>query len=131
MEELLFKEKSYQVIGLCMEVHRQLGKGFLEIVYKDALELEFRNAGISFAREKEYCVDYKGTILLHKFYADFVVFDSIILEIKAVKELADEHVAQTINYLKVAQLQLGLLVNFGEYSLKYKRIINQNNSYLK
>lgn len=75
MEKSIYKEKSYEIIGICMEVHKILGKGFSEIVYKDALEWEFKNAGITFKREKEYIVKYKEVILPHKFYADFVIFD--------------------------------------------------------
>ncbi len=123
MAEIIYKEESYKIVGLCMEVHRQLGKGFLEIVYKDALEYEFRQANIYYEREKEYSVNYKGIILPHKFYADFVVFDKIILEAKAVKALTDEHNALVMNYLKVSTLKLGLLVNFGEQSLNTKRIV--------
>lgn len=123
MTDLLFKEESYEIIGKCFEVHNQLGPGFLEIVYKDALELEFRKAGISYEREKEYLVNYKGTILPHKFYADFVVFDSIILEVKAVSAIVDEFVARSINYLKISENKLALLVNFGEVKLKYQRIV--------
>ena len=106
-----------------MEVHNTLGAGFLEIVYKDALELEFKKAGIFYEREKEYSVNYKGIILPHKFYADFVVFDQIILEVKGVKTIAEEHIAQTLNYLKVSGNEVGLLVNFGELKLNYKRLI--------
>ncbi|MFW6277736.1 MAG: GxxExxY protein [Prolixibacteraceae bacterium] len=123
MTDLIFKEESYEIIGKCFEVHNQLGPGFLEIVYKDALELEFRKAGIPYEREKEYLVNYKGTILPHKFYADFVVFDSIILEVKAVSAIIDEFVARSINYLKISENKLALLVNFGELKLKYQRIV--------
>ena len=123
MKNLIYKEESYQVIGKCMEVHNNLGPGFLEIVYKDALEYEFKKANIPFQREKEYEVNYKGIILPHKFYADFVLFDKIILEIKAVSGITDEFIAQCINYLKVSGNKLALLVNFGELSLKYKRIV--------
>ncbi len=123
MAELIYKEESYKIIGLCMEVHRQLGKGFLEIVYKDALEYEFRQANIPYKREKEYTVNYKGIVLPHKFYADFVVYDKIILEAKAIKALTDEHTGLVMNYLKVSTLNLGLLVNFGEQSLNSKRIV--------
>jgi GxxExxY protein len=84
MTELILKNESYQIIGKCFEVHNQLGPGFLEVVYKDALELEFQQAGIPYEREKEYSIVYKGTLLRRKYYADFVVFDSIILEVKAV-----------------------------------------------
>ena len=123
MSKLIYKEESYEIIGKCMEVHKNLGSGFLEIVYKDALEYEFKNAEIPYEREKEYIVIYKGMILPHKFYADFVVFDKIILEVKGISGITDEHIAQTINYLKVSENKLGLIVNFGELSLKYKRIV--------
>lgn len=123
MEKIIYKEESYKIIGICMDIHRELGHGFLEIVYKDALEFEFRKANIDFAREVEYLVNYKDIILPHKFFADFVVYDKIILEVKDVSGIADEHIAQTLNYLKVSGNKLGLLVNFGESSLKYKRIV--------
>ena len=123
MTDLIYKEESYQIIGRCMDVHNNLGSGFLEIVYKDALEYEFRMANIPFDREVQYKVNYKDIILPHKFYADFVVFDKIILEIKGVNGLVDEHIAQTINYLKVSGNKLGLLINFGELKLNYKRLI--------
>jgi len=123
MTEIIYKEESFKIIGLCMEVHNNLGKGFLEIVYKDALEYELRKNNIPFEREKEYTVKYKDIILPHKFYADFVVYDKIILEVKGMAGIADEHIAQTINYLKVAGLKLGLIVNIGELSLQYKRVV--------
>ncbi len=106
-----------------MEVHNNLGAGFLEIVYKDALEYEFKKADIPFNREKMYDVNYKGIILPHKFYADFVVYGNIILEVKGVAGITDEFIAQAINYLKVSQNQLALLVNFGEMRINYKRIV--------
>ena len=124
MKELIYKDEAYEIIGICMEVHKNLGGGFLEIVYKDALELEFKNAGIDYQREVMYDVNYKGIILKHKFYADFVIDDKIILEVKGLsKGFADEHVAQCINYLKVSENKLALLVNFGEINLHYKRIV--------
>ena len=123
MDKIIYKEESYQIIGKCMEVHNNLGAGFLEIVYKDALEYEFRKAGIYYEREKQYEVNYKGVILPHKFYADFVINDKIILEIKAVSTISDEFIAQAINYLKVSANQLALIVNFGELKLSYKRIV--------
>ena len=123
MTNILYKEESYKIIGICFETHNNLGAGFLEIVYKDALEYEFDKAGISFQREVEYEVNYKDVILPHKFYADFVVFDKIILEVKAINGIADEHIAQAINYLKVSSNKLALLVNFGELKLQYKRIL--------
>jgi len=123
MTELLYKEETYQIIGKCFEVHNNLGPGFLEIVYKDALEYEFKQAGIPYSREEVYEVNYKDIILPHKFYADFVVFDKIILEIQGVRGIPDEYIARTINYLKVSGNKLGLLVNFGELKLNYKRLI--------
>jgi GxxExxY protein len=123
MSHILHKEKSYQIIGQCMEVHNNLGPGFLEIVYKDALEYEFTKAGIPFEREKKYEVNYKGQILPHNFYADFVVFDEIILEVKGVKAISEEFIAQSLNCLKVSKNELALLVNFGELRLNYKRIV--------
>ena len=123
MTKIKFKEESYQIIGKCFEVHNNLGAGFLEIVYKDALEYEFRKANIPFQREKKYIVNYKGIILPHYFYADFVVFDKIILEIKAVSEISDIFIAQAINYLKVSENKLALIVNFGELKLNSKRIL--------
>ncbi len=119
----ILKEETYEVIGLCMEVHSQLGAGFLEIVYKDALEYEFQKANMFYKREQEYCVNYKGTILPHKFFADFVVFDSIGLEIKCASGIVDEHIAQAINYLKISRNRIALVVNFGETRLNYKRLI--------
>ncbi len=106
-----------------MEVHNNLGSGFSEIVYKDALEFEMSQAGIEYEREKEYAVHYKGIVLPHRFYADFVVFDKIILEVKGTADIADEHIAQAINYLKVSENKLALVVNFGEAKLNYKRIV--------
>ncbi|MGE8555502.1 MAG: GxxExxY protein [Chryseobacterium jejuense] len=123
MKDLVYKQESYAIIGICMEVHNSLGSGFSEIVYKDALEYEMNQADIIYEREKEYVVHYKGTVLPHKFYADFVVFDKIILEIKGTSDIADEHIAQAINYLKVSENKLALIVNFGEIKLNYKRIV--------
>lgn len=121
--ELYKKEEYYKVVGLCMEVYRHLGGGLSEIVYKDALELEFRNNFIPFEREKEFSIEYKGVILPHKFYADFVVYEEIIFEVKAVKDIIDEHIAQTLNYVRLADCNLGIIVNFNGKSLQHKRII--------
>ena len=123
MPDLFYKEESFNIIGKCFEVHKNLGGGFLEIVYKDALEYEFKMAGIPYEREKHYEVHYKDIILPHSFYADFVIYDTIILEVKSLKVFADEHIAQAINYLKVSENKLALLVNFGDLSLRYKRIV--------
>ena len=120
---IIYKEESFLVIGKCMEVHNELGHGFLEIVYKDALELVFKQDDVFYEREKEYEVYFREKLLPHKFYADFVVMDKIVLEIKCVSSLSDEHIAQTLNYLKVSENKLGLLVNFGRGKLEYKRLV--------
>jgi GxxExxY protein len=106
-----------------MEIHRILGKGFSEIVYKDAIEYECSVRNYSFQREQEFLVQYKDIILKHKFYADFVMFEKIILEIKSCEAICDAHVGQTINYLAASKLKVGLIVNFGKDSLEYKRVI--------
>lgn len=123
MTKLIHQYEAYRIIGICMDVHNNLGAGFLEIVYKDALEYEFKKAQIQFEREKEYLVNYKNVILPHKFYADFVVFNKIILEIKGKSSIAEEHEAQAINYLKVSGNKLALIVNFGEMKLNYRRFV--------
>jgi len=124
MEKLIFRNETFQLIGLCMEVHRVLGHGFAEIVYKDAIELEANSRGISNAREKEYNVVYKEKTLPHKFVADFEFFNHIILEVKASdKGVAEEHIAQTLNYIKVSGGKVGLIVNFGRQTLEHRRLI--------
>lgn len=117
------KEETYTIIGLCMEVHRILGKGHSEVVYKDALEYEFKLNSIPFEREKKYEIEYKDIVLPRKYVADFVVYDEIILEAKAIECFSNSNIKQTLNYLAASKNQLGLLVNFGEDSLKYRRII--------
>ncbi|WP_324292106.1 GxxExxY protein [Chryseobacterium sp. C-71] len=102
--DIIYKEESYKIIGICMEIHNFLGHGFSEIVYKDALEIELRKAGIFYEREKEYEVVYKGVVLPHKFYADFVLSEKIILEIKGKKEIIDEDIAQAINYQRFLKI---------------------------
>lgn len=106
-----------------MEIHRTLGKGFLEIVYKDALEIELSSNDILFDREVKYDVIYKGQILRHSFYADFVINDEIIVEIKSRDQIDDATLSQTINYLKVSGNRIGLIINFGKDSLEFKRVI--------
>ena len=124
IEEFLYKEESYLIIGILFEVHKNLGKGFSEIVYKDALEYEFEINNIPYEREKEFSVKYKDTTLNHKFYADFLVFDKIILEIKTVECFSSAHYNKCLNYLKVSKNKLALLANFNLTSLEYKRIID-------
>jgi GxxExxY protein len=121
--KLILEEESYKIIGIAMEVHRVLGPGFPENVYKDALAYEFKCSTIDFDREKSFVIGYKNIILPRRYLADFVVFSSIILEIKAKPRLVDGHFAQTLNYLKISEMRVALLINFGELSLKYKRFI--------
>ena len=121
--ELYKQEEYYKVIGLCMEVHRILGGGLLEAVYKEALEIEFTNHSIPFKREKEFIIEYKGHTLKKRFYADFVVYDEIILEVKATKLLIDENIAQTLNYMNITKSGLGILANFSSKSLQHKRVV--------
>ena len=106
-----------------MEIHRELGKGHDEVIYKDALVVELSRAQIAFSREKNYEVTYKGVTLPHYYYADFVVWDKILFEAKAVEKLTDAHIKQVLNYLAAAKLKLGLLINFGEDSLTWKRVV--------
>jgi GxxExxY protein len=97
MEELLYKKEVFQLVGICMEIHRELGKGHDEVIYKDALVVELSRAAIPFLREKNYEIAYKGVILPHYYYADFVVWDKILFEAKAVEKLTDSHVKQVLN----------------------------------
>ncbi|OIR07612.1 hypothetical protein GALL_102750 [mine drainage metagenome] len=111
------------IINVCLEVHKHLGHGFLEIVYKDAMELEFHRHKTFYEREKEFPIFYKNILLDHKFYTDFVVFNSIILEIKSKTEICDEDLAQAINYLKCSGCKVGLVLNFGRKKLEIKRVV--------
>jgi GxxExxY protein len=122
LEKYPFQEETYKLIGVCMEVHRNLGKGFLEVVYKDALQYELRKVNIGFEREKKFEIAYKDIILPHYYIADFVAFGKIIIEVKAQENVAENHYKQVINYLAVSKLKLGLIINFGEESLKFKRV---------
>ena len=123
MDDIYLKEKSYEIIGICMEVHKILGKGHSEVVYKDALEYEFKLNSIPFEREKMYEIEYKDIVLPRKYVADFVVYNEIIFEVKAISQLTNSDIKQTLNYLASSKNKLGLLANFGEDILKYKRII--------
>ncbi len=117
------EQQTYKIIGAAMTVHRVLGCGFLEAVYKEALEIELQLSGIQFHREKKLDVRYKKYLLNKHYYADFICYDSIILEIKACDTLASLHISQVLNYLKATGFELGLLFNFGAKSLEHKRII--------
>lgn len=123
MAVVIFPDESYRIIGLCIEVHKRLGLGFKEVIYKDALEFEFKSANIPFIREQQFKIEYKGVVLPHRYFADFVLFNGIILEVKSAPFIADQFVAQTINYLKASGIKLGIIVNFGEKSFISKRVV--------
>jgi GxxExxY protein len=123
MTEFLYREETHKLIGLCMEIHRELGKGHDEIIYKDALVVELSRASILFSRERKFEITYKGVILAHPYYADFVVWEKIIFEAKAIEKLTDAHVKQVLNYLAASKLRVGLVVNFGSDSLEWKRVV--------
>ena len=124
MTELLFKKESYEIVGACMEVHNNLGPGFLESVYQEALAREFLERKIPFLEQWGIDVYYKGEKLEKKFFADFICYGEIIIEIKAMEGFVPEHEAQLINYLKATQKPLGLLINFGAEKLQYRRFAN-------
>ncbi len=123
MSELLHKHEVYQLVGFCMEIHRELGKGHDEVIDKDALVVELQQAGVPFERERRYEVVYRGIVLPHFRYADLVIWDKILFEGKAVERLPDGPVKQVLNYLAASKLELGLLVNFGGDSLEWKRVV--------
>ena len=123
MVDLIYKEESYRIIGACMEVHKTLGCGFLEPVYQEALSIEFNKQQIPFEKEKVLSINYKDIELEKKYIADFVCYGRIILETKALSNLTDDHLGQVLNYLKATQFKLGLLVNFGQPKLEYKRVV--------
>jgi GxxExxY protein len=123
MTDILFKEESYKIIGACFEVHKILGHGFKEVVYKDALEFEFKRLGLPFEKEKPYSIFYKEQKLKHFFVTDFVLYNTIILEIKTGNYIGDPYIKQTLNYLKASGLRLGIVINFGAPSVEYQRVI--------
>ena len=124
MAEILFKNESFKIIGACMEVHKKLGAGFLESVYSEALELEFVKASIPYEREKKLLVFYDNQPLKKYFKADFVCYNSIIIELKAINYLSEVDIRQMFNNIKATQYKLGLLINFGTSSLTSKRVVN-------
>jgi GxxExxY protein len=119
----VYWQECYNIVGACFEVHRVLGCGFLEGVYQEALAIEFKNREIPFEAEKELEIDFKGVTLNKKFKPDFVCYGKIIVEVKACNRLVDDHISQTLNYLNITRFKVGILVNFGEKSLKYKRLV--------
>lgn len=123
MNTFYYKLETYNIRGAIFAVHHELGNGFLERVYQDALELEFQERGIPYEREKNIQVMYKGKPLGEPYRADFVCYDKIIVELKAVEKLQGIHRAQVVNYLKATGMKIGLLVNFGEELADIERIV--------
>lgn len=123
MVNLLFKDEVYNIIGAAMDVHKELGSGFLESVYSEAFEYELEEKGIPFKKEQQIDIYYKHIKLDKKFRFDFLCYDEVVVELKAVSNLVSEHEAQLLNYLKATDKKLGLLINFGAKSLQYKRMI--------
>jgi GxxExxY protein len=121
---LLFKDETEKILKACINVHNELGNCFLEPVYQEALAFEFDLLGIPYEKEVKLEISYKGHKLDKIYYADFVCFESIIVELKAVSKLINAHKAQLINYLNAINKEVGLLINFGEASLKWQRITN-------
>jgi GxxExxY protein len=127
--KVLFRNENYRIVGACFEVYKEKGSGFLEAVHQECLAMEFAEQGIPFIENPRLALDYKGRGLKQTYEPDFICFDDIIVEIKAVKQLADEHRAQAINYLKATGRQLGLMVNFCHYPrLEHERFVNQTAS---
>jgi len=124
MKELIYAEECYRLVGACFEVYKEKGCGFLEAVFQECLALELGLQQIHFEQQKVLRLEYKGRPLAQGYAADFVCFDKIIVELKAVSHLADEHRAQVLNYLNATGYRLGLLVNFGHYpKLEWERIV--------
>lgn len=123
MEEYIYKQECYDIIGAAMEVHNELGHGFLEPVYQEALSIVFHENSIPFYKEQVLDIYFKGRLLNKKYVADFICYDEVIVELKAMENLAPEHIAQVLNYLKASGKKLGLLINFGTSKLQYKRVI--------
>ena len=121
---ILYEEETSRIIGACMAVHNELGNGFLEAVYQDALAMELEDQGIPFVKEANIPVFYKGRRLDREYFADFICYDKIIVELKCVSRLVNANKAQVINYLHGTGLKVGLLVNFAEASLKWERLTN-------
>ena len=131
-KELIFKEEYYAIVGACFEVYKEKGCGFVEPVFQECLELELKSRGIPFVAQLPLRLEYKGTPLKTSYGADLICFEKIIVEIKAVTSLTDEHRAQLQNYLKATNLQLGILVNFGHYpGAEVERIVAQKGRFVR
>lgn len=124
MSDIVLKDEVFRIIGAAIEVHRELGNGFLEAVYQEALELELAERGIPFQSQAELHICYKNNTLRKKYCADLVCFGSIIVELKSVQKIGAIEEAQLINYLRATGLKVGLLINFGVYGkLEWKRFV--------
>lgn len=121
---LLYEEETGKILEACLNVFNELGNGFLEPVYQEALAVEFGLMNIPFEKEKKLEIIYKGKKINKEYYADFICYGSVIVELKAVAVLVNAHKAQVINYLKASKCKIGLLVNFGASSLKWERVSN-------
>lgn len=124
MEKFLYEKESYAIRGCLMSVFNELGSGFLEKVYQEALEIEFKEKGIPYIREAHLKISYKGHEIKQDYIADFICYDKIIVELKAVEKLNEVHQAQVFNYLKATGFDLAILANFGEKMLKMERLFN-------
>ncbi len=123
-EDMLYRDEVFKIVEGCIALHKDKGTGFVEAVYQDALEIELLHLGIPFASQRNFPIFYRGIQLKHTYTPDLICFDKIILELKTVKKLTDEHRAQLHNYLKITGHQLGLLINFSSYPrLEWERII--------
>jgi len=130
VEEFLFKEETYTIIGACFEVYNEKGCGFLEPVYQECLDHELQLRAVPFIVQPPLALTYKGRKLKHTYQPDFICYDKIILEIKAVSEIIDEHRAQLINYLNATNFKVGLLVNFGSHpKVEYERFALSSGKY--
>jgi GxxExxY protein len=115
MGGLIYADETYAIRGAVFEVYREMGSGFLEAVYQECLAKEFRRKDIPFLAQVDLKLTYKGDLLLQSYKADFVCYGKIVVELKAVKQIAPEHIAQLLNYLKATEMRVGLLVNFGSF----------------
>lgn len=122
-QELILKQECFNIVGACMAVHNELGSAFLEPVYQEALTLELDKRKIPYSKEHRLEIYYKESLLEKKYYADFLCYDQIIVELKACTGLTDQHIAQALNYLSALKLNLALLINFGTPRLQWKRVI--------
>lgn len=128
---LIYEQETYKILGACFEVYKQKGSGFTEVVYQECLAIEFEMQNIPFIAQAKIQLDYKGRVLAQFFVPDFICFNKIIVEIKALTQIIDLNKSRTLNYLNATNFDLALLVNFGHYpKLEHKRIANTQNKSL-